>query len=108
VFPYHYKELGIIADCQIQALSRAFKVPIHVIQSGPPTIVSHGGADDAFAGAMTPEQSASQGDNIVRISYHRRMYGLGEVGLIFIFQWSELTCAALQQSAKGLMSDEYT
>jgi len=108
MFPYPHKELGIIADIQIQALSRAFKVPIHVIQSGPPTIVSHGGADDAFAGAMTPEQSASQGDNIVRISYHRRMYGLGEVGHFSSCPWLELTCAALQQSAKGLMRNEYT
>lgn len=63
---------------EIQALSRAFKVPIHVIQRGPPTIVSHGGMDDAFGGGLTPEQSRDQGDRVVRISYHRRMYGLGE------------------------------
>lgn len=29
---------------------------------------------------MTPEQSLAQGERVVRISYHRRMYGLGEVG----------------------------
>ncbi|OCF41754.1 OTU domain-containing protein 6B [Kwoniella heveanensis CBS 569] len=63
---------------EIQALSRAFNVPIHVIQSGPPTVVAHGGASDAFGGAMTPEQSAAAGDKVVRISYHKRMYGLGE------------------------------
>ncbi|WVF66256.1 hypothetical protein IAT40_000996 [Kwoniella sp. CBS 6097] len=63
---------------EIQALSRAFNVPIHVFQSGPPTVVSHGGSADAFGGAMTPEQSAAAGDKVVRISYHKRMYGLGE------------------------------
>ena len=68
-----------IAYSQIQALSRAFQIPIHVVQRGPPTIVSHGGADDAFGGGLTPEQSAAQGDRVVRISYHKRMYGLGEV-----------------------------
>jgi hypothetical protein len=30
---------------------------------------------------MTPEKSAAQGEKVVRISYHRRMYGLGEVSL---------------------------
>jgi len=30
---------------------------------------------------MTPEKSAAQGKKVVRISYHRRMYGLGEVCL---------------------------
>ncbi|KAK8845333.1 hypothetical protein IAR55_006046 [Kwoniella newhampshirensis] len=63
---------------EIQALSRAFDVPIHVFQRGPPTVVSHGGGDDAFGGAMTPEQSAAAGEKVVRISYHKRMYGLGE------------------------------
>ena len=68
---------------QIQALSRAFSIPIHVIQRGPPTVVSHGGQEDAFGGVMTPEQSAALGDQIVRITYHRRMYGLGEVSHSF-------------------------
>ncbi|WWD22282.1 hypothetical protein CI109_106773 [Kwoniella shandongensis] len=63
---------------EIQALSRAFNIPIHVFQRGPPTVVSHGGGDDAFGGAMSPEQSAAAGDKVVRISYHKRMYGLGE------------------------------
>jgi hypothetical protein len=30
---------------------------------------------------MTPEKSAAQGERVIRISYHRRMYGLGEVRL---------------------------
>lgn len=32
---------------------------------------------------MTPEQSASLGDKVIRITYHRRMYGLGEVRFFF-------------------------
>jgi len=32
---------------------------------------------------MTPEKSAAQGEKVVRISYHRRMYGLGEVSLLW-------------------------
>ncbi|CAK9786242.1 cysteine proteinase [Cutaneotrichosporon oleaginosum] len=63
---------------EIQALSRAFNVPIHVIQRGPPTVVSHGGSEDAFGGAMDAKASAAAGERIVRITYHRRMYGLGE------------------------------
>lgn len=54
-------------------------MPIHVIQRGPPTVVSHGGASDAFGGALTPLDSFNAGDRVVRIAYHRRMYGLGEV-----------------------------
>lgn len=42
-------------------------------------MVSHGGANDAFGGATTPEKSLDCGERVVRISYHRRMYGLGEV-----------------------------
>lgn len=64
---------------QIQALSRAFNVPIHVVQRGPPVIVSHGGSDDGFGGGLSPKESLTAGDKVVRISYHRRMYGLGEV-----------------------------
>ncbi|KAL1409622.1 OTU protein [Vanrija albida] len=63
---------------EIQALSRAFSIPIHVIQRGPPTVVSHGGENDAFGGATSPEESVKAGERVVRISYHRRMYGLGE------------------------------
>lgn len=74
---------------QIQALSRAFKIPIHVIQSGPPVVVSHGGTDDSFGGGLTPEQSAAQGDHVVRISYHKRMYGLGEVSGEICLWWRD-------------------
>ncbi|EAL18288.1 hypothetical protein CNBK0110 [Cryptococcus deneoformans B-3501A] len=63
---------------EIQALSRAYGVPIHVIQRGPPTVVSHGGKDDSFGGGLTAEESGRQGKRVVRISYHKRMYGLGE------------------------------
>ncbi|OJA21594.1 hypothetical protein AZE42_01685 [Rhizopogon vesiculosus] len=52
---------------EILALSRAYKVPIHVVQGGVPRIVEHnpGPPPRFFAKAA-------------RISYHRRMYGLGE------------------------------
>ncbi|OWZ29510.1 OTU domain-containing protein 6B [Cryptococcus neoformans c45] len=63
---------------EIQALSRAYGIPIHVIQRGPPTVVSHGGKDDSFGGGLTAEESSKQGERVVRISYHKRMYGLGE------------------------------
>jgi len=61
---------------EILALSRSYNIPIHVIQSGTPPVVVHNptGApdyDDGFDGSK----------RVVRISYHRRMYGLGEVGL---------------------------
>ncbi|KAI0273367.1 hypothetical protein BC834DRAFT_947610 [Gloeopeniophorella convolvens] len=56
---------------EILALSRAFQVPIHVVQGGTPPVVVH------------DPNGAPQIDNLkeqraVRISYHRRMYGLGE------------------------------
>ncbi|KZV91066.1 cysteine proteinase [Exidia glandulosa HHB12029] len=54
---------------EIQALSRAYKIPIFVVQAEKPHIVPH----------MPPAVTAEMGDpNVVRISYHRRMYGLGE------------------------------
>jgi OTU domain-containing protein 6 len=52
---------------EIQALSRSFGVPIHVVQSGTPRIVVHEPVE------------APKGIKPVMISYHRRMYGLGEV-----------------------------
>jgi len=62
---------------EILALSRAYNIPIHVIQSGTPPVVVHNpnggpGYDDGFGGSK----------EVIRISYHRRMYGLGEVGLL--------------------------
>ena len=78
--PHAILEYGRATDfLQIQALSRAFSIPIHVVQHGPPVVVSHGSAGDSFGGTLTPEQSAAQGDEVIRISYHKRMYGLGEV-----------------------------
>ncbi|TRM58655.1 hypothetical protein BD626DRAFT_181841 [Schizophyllum amplum] len=56
---------------EILALSRSFNIPIHVIQHGQPPVVMH-----------HPKGEAQDGDlhskGVVRISYHRRMYGLGE------------------------------
>ncbi|OSD01585.1 cysteine proteinase [Trametes coccinea BRFM310] len=54
---------------EVVALSRAFNVPIHVVQGGKPPVVVHDPAG----------QSGSGGDRKpVYISYHRRLYGLGE------------------------------
>jgi len=53
---------------EILALSRAYNVPIQVIQAGTPSVVTH-----------TPDDNLPKRDaKIVRISFHRRMYGLGE------------------------------
>lgn len=57
---------------EILALSRAYNIPIHVVQGGSPPIVVH---EPAGATGGTSAKRA------VRISYHRRMYGLGEVSL---------------------------
>lgn len=58
---------------EILALSRAYNVPIHVVQRGPPPVVVH----TPIHGAQAPPGSPT-----VFISYHRRMYGLGEVRLL--------------------------
>ncbi|KAI0646983.1 cysteine proteinase [Trametes meyenii] len=55
---------------EIVALSRAYNVPIHVVQGGKPPVVVH----DPSAG----EPGAADGKRIAYISYHRRLYGLGE------------------------------
>lgn len=60
---------------EILALSRAFGVPIHVIQGGDNGIVVH-----------NPSPDAPLDDKIrpVYISYHRKLYGLGEVSRLAI------------------------
>jgi OTU domain-containing protein 6 len=58
---------------EIVALSRAFNIPIHIVQGGKPPVVVHEPEDE------------STNDKIVRISYHRKLYGLGEVSdLVFL------------------------
>jgi len=54
---------------EIMALSRAYNVPIHVVQAGKPPVVIH---------EPPPNMSDGLDIKIVFISYHRRMYGLGE------------------------------
>ena len=54
---------------EITALCRAYHIPIHVIQGAQPPIVEHNPTNDP-----PPKHPV-----IVRLSYHRRMYGLGEV-----------------------------
>ena len=55
---------------EILALSRAYGIAIHIVQGGSPSIVKH-----ELEGADTNTSDRS----IAFISYHRRMYGLGEV-----------------------------
>jgi len=54
---------------EIVGLSRAFKIPIHIVQGGKPSIVVH-----------EPEGEGTNDNNhkVLRISYHRKLYGLGE------------------------------
>lgn len=59
---------------EIQALARAYKVPIFVVQAEKPHIVPH-----MPSSSVTAEMSDT---GVVRISYHRRMYGLGEVRVL--------------------------
>ncbi|KDQ60872.1 hypothetical protein JAAARDRAFT_31869 [Jaapia argillacea MUCL 33604] len=56
---------------EILALARVFNVPIHVVQGGNPPVVVHNPVGAPVAGDITEK-------GVVRISYHRRMYGLGE------------------------------
>ena len=59
---------------EIRALSHAYNIPIHVIQAGKPPVVVHEPVEG---------MSDSPGTKVAFISYHRRMYGLGEVCLSF-------------------------
>jgi len=52
---------------EITALARAFQIPIEVVQWGNPPIVTH-----------FPDPNAPLRGRPITISYHRRMYGLGE------------------------------
>ncbi|TFY53199.1 hypothetical protein EVJ58_g9579 [Rhodofomes roseus] len=49
------------------AFERAFNITINVVQGGTPAVVQH-----------TPLDSPGGGAKVAWISYHRRMYGLGE------------------------------
>jgi OTU domain-containing protein 6 len=57
---------------EILALSRTYNVPIHVIQGGTPPVVVHNPTG-------APQEHDLREKKALRISYHRRMYGLGEV-----------------------------
>jgi len=56
---------------EILALSRAYNVPIHVIQGATPPVVVHNPTG-------APHDDNLREKRALRISYHRRMYGLGE------------------------------
>lgn len=57
---------------EIVALSKAFNLPIHVVQGSQPFVVVHDPT-----GHQT--HTSSKVERVVRISYHRKLYGLGEV-----------------------------
>ncbi len=59
---------------EILALCKSYNVPIYVIQGATPHIVVHDPTD--------AQNSDKKADQVVRISYHRRMYGLGEVSTV--------------------------
>lgn len=65
---------------EILALSRAYNVPIHVVQAGTPPVVVHNPVGAPNAGDATDKRA-------VKISYHRKMYGLGEVGLCPLYRY---------------------
>ncbi|KAI3610848.1 amidohydrolase family protein [Moniliophthora roreri] len=75
---------------EILALSRAFNVPIHVVQSGTPPVVVHNPTG-------TPLDGDIRDTRVVRISYHRRMYGLGE-------HYNSLRPKSLSQSIQNVFS----
>ncbi|KAJ3573971.1 hypothetical protein NP233_g2091 [Leucocoprinus birnbaumii] len=56
---------------EILALSRAFRTPIYVVQGGVPPIVVHDPSGDASANNVITQDG-------VWLSYHRKLYGLGE------------------------------
>ncbi|KAH9951344.1 cysteine proteinase [Amylocystis lapponica] len=56
---------------EILALSSAFNVPIHVVQGGPQPVVVHQPLGSA-------QIAKAEDRGVVHISYHRRLYGLGE------------------------------
>ena len=60
---------------EILALSRVFGVPIHVVQGGRPSVVEHSPGPDNQSAARQPAV----------ISYHRKLFGLGEVREHFNF-----------------------
>jgi len=59
---------------QIQALSKHFDVPIHVVQAAPPFIVSHSPIPEQNGATSAAESKALRA---ARITFHQQMYGLG-------------------------------
>ncbi|KII88574.1 hypothetical protein PLICRDRAFT_110259 [Plicaturopsis crispa FD-325 SS-3] len=56
---------------ELLAISRAYNVPVHVVQNGQPPVVVHNPTG-------APEAGVVRAARAVRISYHRHLYGLGE------------------------------
>ncbi len=72
---------------EIMALARAYRVKIVVVQVGPPPIVVH---------SPHPGIDEDPNGHAVRISYHRRMYGLGEVCSVYQVLYLFHSAGALQ------------
>ena len=83
---------------EIMALSRAYNVPIHVVQAGKPPVVIH----------EPPSNMVDGLDNkVVFISYHRRMYGLGEVSRRpLMHPWSNVSNPRAHSAALQLPTTE--
>ncbi|KAI6005979.1 OTU-domain-containing protein [Pisolithus albus] len=69
---------------EILALSRAFNIPILVVQGGNPPIVTHNPGDVDLSNRHA---------KAARISFHRRKYGLGEVSAFVYIVLSSLNTA---------------
>jgi hypothetical protein len=81
---------------EILALSRAYNVPIHVIQGAVPPVVVHNPTG-------APQDGNLREKRVLRISYHRKMYGLGEVRV----QLNFLDCIPTFLVALQLFATEY-
>ena len=81
---------------EILALSKAYGISIHVVQGGSPPVVVH---DPTGA----PRTDNLKDQKAVRVSYHRRMYGLGEVSPAFhvstlCISWTMVTALQLTET----------
>ena len=85
---------------EILALSRAYNVPIHVIQGGTPSLVVHNPTGG-------PHDDNLREKRVLRISYHRRMYGLGEVRVMLHYVLSLCIMCQTFILALQLIAAEY-
>lgn len=71
-----YRHIAIISHfAQLLAISRAINRPIHVVQRSNPNVILIGGREGEF-------EHNPEGVDGIWLSFHTRMYGLGEVGAV--------------------------